>query len=96
MLECLDREMPKEITYTRPEGGLFIWCTLPEGMDSGEFSKFAIARKIAVVPGATFNCDTAAPSNSFRINYSTPSDEQIVSGVTALANAAREYLAAKK
>ena len=96
MLDCLDREMPKDITYTRPEGGLFIWCTLPDGMDSGEFAKFALAHKIAVVPGSTFNCDTTAPSNSFRINYSTPSDEQIVSGVTALATAAREFLAAKK
>lgn len=96
MLDCLDREMPKEVTYTRPEGGLFIWCTLPDGMDSGEFAKFALARKIAVVPGATFSCDTSAPSNAFRINYSTPSDEQIVSGVSALAAAAREYLATKK
>ena len=96
MLDCLDREMPREVTYTRPEGGLFIWCTLPDGMDSGEFAKFALARKIAVVPGSTFNCDTAAPSNAFRINYSTPSDEQIVSGVSALAAAAREYLATKK
>ena len=96
MLDCLDAEMPKEITYTRPEGGLFIWCTLPAGMDSAAFAKFAIARKIAVVPGSTFNCDASAPSNAFRINYSTPSDEQIVSGVKALAEAAREYLATQK
>ncbi len=95
MLEQLDQEMPSEIRYTRPEGGLFIWCTLPEGLDSAEFAKFAIAKKIAVVPGATFNCDAVAPSNAFRINYSTPSDEQIVSGVKALAAAAREFLASK-
>jgi len=49
-----------------------------------------------VVPGSTFNCDTRAPSNAFRINFSTPSDEQIVSGVKALADAAREYLTANK
>ena len=96
MLECLDREMPREITYTRPEGGLFIWCTLPEGLDAGEFAKFAIARKVAVVPGSAFNCDTTAPSNAFRLNYSTPSDEQIVSGVAALGAAAREFLAIKQ
>ncbi len=93
MLESLDREMPREVTYTRPEGGLFIWCTLPKGCDAAAFAKFAIAKKIAVVPGATFNCDAAAPSNAFRINYSTPSDEQIVNGVKALAEAAREFLA---
>ena len=96
MLSEMDKHFPKEVTYTRPEGGLFIWCTLPEGLDSGEFAKFAIARKIAVVPGATFNCDASAPSNSFRLNYSTPSDEQIVSGVAALGAAAREFLAMKK
>ncbi|MBE6662006.1 MAG: PLP-dependent aminotransferase family protein [Ruminococcaceae bacterium] len=92
MLECLDREMPKEITYTRPDGGLFIWCTLPEGYDSAAFAKFAIAKKVAVVPGATFNCDTEAPSNAFRLNYSTPSDEQIVTGIKTLGEIACEYL----
>lgn len=92
MLDCLECEMPKEITYTRPDGGLFIWCTLPEGCDSAAFAKFAIQKKVAVVPGATFNCDTEAPSNSFRLNYSTPSDEQIVTGIKTLGQIAREYL----
>lgn len=92
MLECLDREMPKEIKFTRPEGGLFIWCTLPRGLDSAEFVKFALQKKIAVVPGATFNCDVNAPSDSFRLNYSTPSDEQIVSGIRTLGEIARDYL----
>jgi len=96
MLDTLDKEMPKEVKYTRPEGGLFIWCTLPYGLDSGEFAKFAISKKVAVVPGSTFNCDTKAPSDSFRINYSTPSDEQIVNGVKILAEAAREYIASKR
>ena len=95
MLDCLDREMPKEVTYTRPEGGLFIWCTLPEGLDSAEFAKFAIARKVAVVPGSTFNCDASVPSNAFRLNYSTPSDEQIVTGVATLGAAVREFLDSK-
>ena len=92
MLECLDREMPKEITYTRPEGGLFIWCTLPEGYDSAEFARFAVTKKLAVVPGSAFNCDTEAPSNSFRLNYSTPTDEQIEAGIKILGEIAREYL----
>ena len=92
MLECLDREMPPQITYTRPEGGLFIWCTLPEGYDSADFAKFAVAKKVAVVPGSAFNCDTEAPSNSFRLNYSTPTDEQIVSGIKTLGEIARQYL----
>ncbi len=96
MLDALDREMPREVAYTRPEGGLFIWCTLPEGCDATEFTRFAIDKKIAVVPGTAFNCDTEAPSRSFRLNYSTPSDEQITSGIKTLGEIAREYLGKKK
>ncbi len=92
MLDCLDREMPSEVTYTRPEGGLFIWCTLPEGCDATEFTRFAIGKKVAVVPGTAFNCDTEAPSRCFRLNYSTPSDEQIIEGIKTLGEIAREYL----
>ena len=92
MLGELEKQLPKEITFTRPEGGLFIWCTLPEGVDMNAFVKSAIAKKVAVVPGTTFNCDTEAPSRSFRLNYSTPTDEQIVEGVKRLGEAAREFL----
>lgn len=92
MLSCLDREMPREVTYTRPEGGLFIWCTLPDGMSCDGVVKAALERKVAVVPGTAFNCDETAPSPSFRLNYSMPSDEQIVRGVSALADAVRSVL----
>ncbi len=92
MLECLDREMPKEVKYTRPEGGLFIWCTLPGGMSCDGVVRAALERKVAVVPGTAFNCDESAPSPSFRLNYSMPSDEQIVRGVSALADAVRSVL----
>ncbi len=92
MLECLDREMPKEVKYTRPEGGLFIWCTLPHGMSCDGAVKAALERKVAVVPGTAFNCDESAPSPSFRLNYSMPTDEQIVRGVSALADAVRSVL----
>ena len=92
MLECLDREMPGEITYTRPEGGLFIWCTLPDSIDVNKFIKAAIEHNVRVVPGATFACDTEARSNSFRLNFSTPSDEQIVKGIEILGQLAKEML----
>ena len=82
MLDSLDKYLPKEIKFTRPEGGLFIWCTLPDGVDMMEFVRAALAEKVAVVAGTAFNCDTEAPSPSFRLNFSTPSDEQIVEGVS--------------
>ncbi len=92
MLAELEKHLPKSVSFTRPEGGLFLWCTLPEGVDMPAFVKSAIAKKVAVVPGTTFNCDENAPSRSFRLNYSTPSDEQIREGVKRLGEAAREFL----
>ena len=85
MLECLDKYVPADkVSFTRPEGGLFIWGTVKNCDDASAIVKAAIEKKVAVVPGTAFNCDTAALSNSFRLNYSTPSDEQIIEGVKRL------------
>lgn len=92
MLSELDARMPSGIRYTRPEGGLFIWGTLPEKADSAAFIADCLREKVAVVPGATFNCDASQPSNSFRMNYSTPSDEQISEGVRRVAEVARRFV----
>ncbi len=93
MLAALDAYMPREIKYTRPQGGLFLWCTLPNGMDSAAFVKEAVARKVAVVAGSAFCCDPEGKSDSFRLNYSMPSDEDIDKGVKILADLAKEILA---
>lgn len=91
MLDCIDRYVPSEyVSFTRAEGGLFIWGTLTGTDDSSAFVRKALEKKVAVVPGATFNCDPSVPSPSFRLNYSTPSDEQIVTGIKALGEAAKE------
>ncbi len=92
MLDCLDRELPATVKFTRPEGGLFIWVTLPDDVDAMAFLKAAMAEKLMIVPGATFNCDVTAPSQAFRLNYSTPSDEQIVEGVARLGRVARQFV----
>lgn len=84
MLDEMDKCFPKSVKYTRPEGGLFLWCTLPDGIDLSDFVKKALERKVAVVPGTAFNCNTEAPSRSFRLNYSTPSDTQIIKGIRIL------------
>lgn len=87
MLECMDKSFPKSVKYTRPEGGLFLWVTLPEGTDMAEFNKRAIAEKVAVVPGTTFLPELDRPTYSFRMNYSMPTEEQIEKGVESLAKA---------
>ena len=85
MLDAIDKYIPADkVTFTRPEGGLFIWGTVKNCEDASFVVKKAIEKKVAVVPGTAFNCDTEAPSPSFRLNYSTPSDEQIIEGVKRL------------
>ena len=91
MLSELDKKMPECVKYTRPCGGLFVWLTLPEGADLDLYVKKCLERKVAVVPGTAFDPDGAGgPVTSFRITYSTPTREQIVEGVSVLAEVARE------
>ena len=92
MLDALDKYMPNCVKYTRPEGGLFVWCTMPKSADADAFVKEATKNNIRVVPGATFNCDTEEPSMSFRLNFSTPSDEQILNGIKALGAIAEKFV----
>lgn len=95
MLSCLEKELPRSIEFTRPEGGLFIYCTLPCGLDSSDFAKKLTEKKLAVVPGSAFLADESGSSSSFRLNYSTPSDEDILRGCEILGSFAKEYLAEK-
>ena len=92
MLATLDEYMPSEVKYTRPEGGLFLWCTLPEGIVLSELITELSAQGVFVVPGTAFNCDETAPSSSFRLNYSTPSEEQIERGIKILCEVIRKKL----
>ena len=75
------------VTFTDPEGGLFMWATLPEGFDVPEFAKKLLEKKVAIVPGVAFAADPAVPVAAFRLNYSTPSDEQIIKGTALLGEA---------
>ncbi len=93
MLDCLDKYMPDEVKFTRPEGGLFIWCTLPEGVALPDFLAKAGENKVFVVPGTAFNCDESAPSDSFRLNYSMPTNEEIEKGTKILGDIIRELMA---
>ena len=84
MLAELDKHVAGKAVYTRPEGGLFIWVTV-EGGNGDDIAKRALNNKLAVVTGSSFNPIQGGYSPSVRLNYSTPSDEQIIEGVKRLA-----------
>lgn len=92
MLSELEKKMPDGVRFTRPEGGLFVWLTLPDSIDLSTFVKKALERKVAVVPGTAFSPAESEISHSFRITYSTPTCEQIVRGIDILADIIREML----
>lgn len=92
MIKGLEEEMPASVKFTRPEGGLFIWVTMPDYVDMTAFIKATMAEKLRVVPGATFNCDVNEPSQCFRLNYSTPSDQQIIDGIKKLGKVVRAFV----
>ena len=92
MLACLDKYVDKRITWTKPDGGLFLWCSLPEGYDSLDFANIAAGKGVAFVPGCSFMVNDSDPCPAFRLNYSTPSKENIERGIQILAEAINEYL----
>ena len=90
-MELLDKYAPK-IKYHKIDGGLFIWCSLPEGTDMPEFCKTAVENKVCVVPGNAFLTDENQGSQCFRINFSTPDDVQLEKGIKILGKIADEYI----
>ena len=74
---------PEGTRYTRPEGGLFIWIELPEGIDAKAMLDKAVERHVAYVPGTHFFCDGGHP-NTFRLNFSNSTIEQIHQGMKVL------------
>ena len=90
-MDLLDKYCAPEITYNKIDGGLFIWCTLPEGVDMPEFVRKAIDNKVCVVPGNAFLTDESESSDGFRINFSTPTDEQLEKGIKALGDLIKSY-----
>lgn len=90
MCDCLDKNCP-EINYVRPQGGLFLWAKLPDSVDMLDYCKRLVENKVAVVPGTAFMIDDEAPCHYIRMNFSTPSDENIVKGIEIMAQVLKEY-----
>jgi len=95
MLQKLDAYMPKhpDLTWTKPEGGLFLWLSLPSYIDTDKMFYKAIEKKVAYVVGSSFYYDDPEV-NSMRINFSYSSYEQIEEGVKRLADTFKEEIEA--
>jgi len=97
MLEALEKHMPEGegITWTKPQGGLFIWMRLPEHIDAEEMIQDAIERKVAYVPGAASFVDGTG-RNTVRLAFSLVTPEKIDEGIRRLAGVVKDTIEAHK
>jgi 2-aminoadipate transaminase len=93
MEECFPEDMG--VTWTRPDGGLFLWVTVPEHIDTQELFYDAIKYKVAFVPGNVFFGENPS-GNTMRINFSFSSKEQLAEAVKRLADCIRNRLSASR
>lgn len=94
LLDAMKQHFEPLISWSRFEGGLFAWCTLPGKINMLDFVREGAERKVCVVPGTAFLTDETQPCNSFRVNFSTPTDEQLVKGIEILGRLGKEMLGA--
>jgi 2-aminoadipate transaminase len=94
MLQALEHYMPEGVTWTKPEGGLFLWVRLPEHMNADQLVYEAIKENVAYVIGSAFHCDDSG-QNTMRLNFSYPTVEQIDEGIRRLAKVIEANLKGK-
>ncbi len=93
MTRALEEHMPQGsgVDWTYPEGGLFLWVKLPQHMDAAELFPKAVERKVAYVVGSAFHFDRSG-KNTMRLNFSYPTEEEIVEGIKRLADLIKDEL----
>lgn len=92
MLAAMARYFPRQVRWTRPQGGLFLWVTLPPWLDSAGVLKRAFEQKVAFVPGEAFFADNPE-RNTMRLNFSNADPERIEEGIRRLGAVLNEILA---
>jgi 2-aminoadipate transaminase len=95
MLDALTQHFPPDVTWTRPNGGLFLWATLPMGIDADELLHEALRHNVAFVPGNSFfapDCQTQESRRHFRLNFSHARPKEIEEGVERLSLAIKAQL----
>jgi 2-aminoadipate transaminase len=91
MLRCLEQELPAEVTFTRPEGGLFLWVTFPAHANARELLEVCVKANVAFVPGGAFYCEPGH-ENTARLNFSYCGPARIEEGCRRFGKAVREFL----
>ncbi len=92
MLSTLEQVMPEGVSWTHPEGGLFVFLTLPEGFDTVKFYDRSLSAGVAYVSGQFFCPDLATGANTMRLNFSFMTKEKISVGLQLLARLIKEEL----
>ena len=92
MLEALERHFPEQAEWTRPEGGLFLWATLPDYIDTTDLLAKALRENVAFVPGRAAYVDEQRGADSMRLNFSGSSEEEIREGIKRVGNVVSEQV----
>jgi 2-aminoadipate transaminase len=92
MLEALERHFPEQAEWTRPAGGLFVWATLPEYIDTGDLLAKALRDDVAFVPGSAAYVDGRG-SSAMRLNFSSSNQDEIREGIRRIGRVVREQVA---
>lgn len=91
MIETLEEHMPQGVHWTHPQGGLFLWVTLPEGLNTTKILEEAVKQKVAFVPGESF-FPCGGGENTMRLNFSNAKPEKINEGIARLSQVIKQYM----
>jgi 2-aminoadipate transaminase len=86
MLDSMNEHLPDSVDWTKPQGGLFLWVTLPENIDTTEMLQYAVAKNVAYVTGRAFYAIPDDGKNKMRLNFSYCPPDVIKQGIEILGN----------
>lgn len=95
MLDAMDEFMPEGVTWMKPEGGMFLWVTLPEGLESPTLLEKTLKKRVAFVSGRAFYPDPRDGFGTLRLNFSYPADDLITEGLRRLGSVINQEMVSK-
>jgi 2-aminoadipate transaminase len=91
MLQAMEQHFPRGATWTRPTGGMFVWATLPDGIDAAHMLDAALAENVGYVPGGPFFAE-APQANTLRLSFATVTPEKMREGIARLGKVIKSLL----